>query len=50
MSDDALVAMVKRSLEAPGHIETEEERKAREQKIRETPASARGSESCARTI
>ncbi|HTB14942.1 MAG TPA: DinB family protein [Bryobacteraceae bacterium] len=37
VSDDALVAMVKRSLEAPGHVETEEERKAREQKIRETP-------------
>jgi hypothetical protein len=37
VSDDALVALVKRSLDAPAHIETEEERKAREQKIRETP-------------
>jgi DinB superfamily len=37
VSDDALVALVKRSLEAPAHIETEDERKAREQKIRETP-------------
>jgi hypothetical protein len=37
ISDDALVAMVKRSLESPAHIETPEERNAREQKIRETP-------------
>jgi DinB superfamily len=37
VSDDALVALVKRSLESPEHIETPEERKAREQKIRETP-------------
>jgi len=37
VSDDALVALVKRSLEAPAHIETEDERRAREQKIRETP-------------
>jgi hypothetical protein len=39
VSDDGLVALVKRSLEAPAHIETEDERKAREQKIRETPLS-----------
>jgi hypothetical protein len=37
VSDDALVALVKRSLDTPEHIETEDERKAREQKIRETP-------------
>jgi len=37
VSDDALVALVKRSLEAPPYIETEDERKAREQKIRTTP-------------
>jgi len=37
VSEDALIAMVKRSLEEPAHVETEEERKAREQKIRETP-------------
>jgi hypothetical protein len=37
VSDDALVALVKRSLESPAHPETEEERRAREQKIRETP-------------
>lgn len=37
VSDDGLVALVKRSLEAPEHVETDEERKAREQKIRETP-------------
>lgn len=37
VSDDALVALVKRSLESPAHIETPEERTAREQKIRETP-------------
>jgi hypothetical protein len=29
--------LVKKSLESPAHIETEEERRAREQKIRETP-------------
>jgi hypothetical protein len=37
VSDDALVALVKRSLEAPAQVETADERKAREQKIRETP-------------
>src|SRR5580658_5216403 len=37
VSDDALVVLVKRSLESPAHIETEDERRAREQKIRETP-------------
>lgn len=37
VSDDALVGLVKRSLDAPAHVETEEERRAREQKIRETP-------------
>jgi hypothetical protein len=37
VSDDGLVALVKRSLAAPAHVETEEERRAREQKIRETP-------------
>jgi hypothetical protein len=37
ISDDGLVALVKRSLQAPAHIETEEERRGREQKIRETP-------------
>jgi hypothetical protein len=37
VSDDALVGLVKRSLESPEHVETDEERKSREQKIRETP-------------
>lgn len=37
VSDDALVGLVKRSLESPAHTETEDERRAREQKIRETP-------------
>jgi hypothetical protein len=37
VSDDGLVALVKRSLDSPAHIETQDERKAREQKIRETP-------------
>jgi hypothetical protein len=37
VSDDALVALVRRSLETPAHIETEDERRAREQKLRETP-------------
>jgi hypothetical protein len=37
ISDDALVAMIKRSLESPAAPETEEQRHAREQKIRETP-------------
>ena len=36
VSDDALVALVKRSLESPAQPETEEERRAREQKIRAT--------------
>jgi hypothetical protein len=37
VSDDALVALVKRTLESPARAETAEERSAREQKIRETP-------------
>jgi hypothetical protein len=37
VSDDELVAMIQRSLKTPAHPETPEERKAREQKIRETP-------------
>jgi hypothetical protein len=37
VSDDALVGLVKRSLESPELIETDEQRRAREQKIRETP-------------
>ena len=37
VSDDALVGLVKRSLESPAHTETEDERRAREQEIRETP-------------
>ncbi len=37
VSDVGLVSLVKRTLESPEHIETEEERKGREQKIRETP-------------
>jgi hypothetical protein len=37
VSDDGLVALVKRSLEGTAHIETDEERKEREQKIRATP-------------
>ena len=37
VSDDGLVALVKHTLAAPAHTETEEERRAREQKIRETP-------------
>jgi DinB superfamily len=41
VSDDGLVALVKKSLESPPYIETEDERRAREQKIRETPI-ARG--------
>ena len=36
VSDDGLVALVKRSLEGTPHPETEEERKEREQKIRAT--------------
>ncbi len=37
VSDDALIGLVKRSLQSPEHIETGEERRVREQKIRETP-------------
>jgi len=37
VSDDALVDLVRRSLKSPAQPETEEERRAREQKIRETP-------------
>jgi len=37
VSDDALVALVERSLQSPAKPETKEERHAREQKIRETP-------------
>jgi hypothetical protein len=37
VSDDALIALVKRSLQSPAQVETVEERRAREQKIRETP-------------
>src|SRR5260370_17960327 len=37
VSDDGLVALVKKSLQTPAYVETEEERRAREQKIRETP-------------
>ncbi len=37
VSDDGLVALVKKSLETPPYAETEEERRAREQKIRATP-------------
>jgi hypothetical protein len=37
ISDDGLVAMIKRSLETPARPESVEERKAREQKIRDTP-------------
>jgi hypothetical protein len=37
VSDDGLVQLVKNSLQTPAYVETEEERRAREQKIRETP-------------
>ena len=37
ISDDALVELVERSLQSPARPETEEQRRAREQKIRETP-------------
>jgi hypothetical protein len=37
VSDDALVALVGRSLQSPAQRETTDERRAREQKIRETP-------------
>lgn len=36
VSDDGLVALVKRSLEGPAHVETEEEQRARSEKIRQT--------------
>jgi hypothetical protein len=36
ISDDALVAMVKRSLETPAHTETEDERRERVQKLAAT--------------
>lgn len=37
VADDALVALVEKALQSPARPETEAERKAREQKIRETP-------------
>src|SRR6266404_7217165 len=37
VSDDALVALIRRSLRAPAQPETEEQRREREQKIRATP-------------
>jgi hypothetical protein len=37
VSDDALVNLVKRSLTTPAQVETGEQRKEREQKMRETP-------------
>jgi len=37
VSDDALVDLVRRSLESPPQVETEDERRIREKKIRETP-------------
>ncbi len=37
ISDDELVAMIQRSLATPARPETEEQRKEREQEIRETP-------------
>lgn len=37
VSDDALVELVEKALQSPARPETESERKAREQKIRETP-------------
>jgi DinB superfamily len=37
ISDDELVQMIERSLKTPAQPETEEQRHAREQKIRETP-------------
>lgn len=37
ISDDSLIAMIKHSLTTPARPETEEQRKAREAKIRETP-------------
>lgn len=38
ISDDALVRLVQRSLQTPARVETDEERRQREKKIRETPA------------
>jgi DinB family protein len=37
VSDDALMNLVRRSLESPPQVETEDERRTREKKIRETP-------------
>lgn len=37
VSDDALVAMIERSLATPARVETPDERRERENKIRETP-------------
>lgn len=37
ISDDALVELVERALQSPARPESDEERRAREQKIRETP-------------
>jgi hypothetical protein len=37
VAEDGLVKLVKKSLQTPAHIEAEEERRAREQKIRATP-------------
>ena len=37
VSDDALVELVQRALQSPARPETEEQRRIREQKIRETP-------------
>src|SRR5947207_5695892 len=37
VSDDALVALVERALQSPPQDETEEERRGREKRIRETP-------------
>jgi hypothetical protein len=37
VSDDALVELVRRSLESPPQLETDDERRDREKKIRETP-------------
>jgi len=42
ISDDALVALVKRALQSPPHEETEEERRGREQKIVEKMPIPRG--------
>lgn len=37
VSDDALVELVERALQSPARPETDDQRRAREQKIRETP-------------